>query len=199
MATSESNGQSNSFEPPIYTFPLYLEKPISPANIFSHIRKKGVVDYNDIADICSKYCTKLDKAKKLVDNITVGYAYEILDNLIYDTYRKIESELKKGKGKQIISPQVAADPTENIIKKEEEEKRIRLVELAINKLGLGLREQVIIRLKVYRPQKFNRPQKFTFKEIANIVGFSESTVRVEYNTYFAFINNYVKQGMSENA
>ena len=197
MATSESNGQSNSFEPPIYKFPPWLEDIIPLSDVVSRIKKKGLV--NDVADICADYYIRMEQAKKLVDNITVGYAYEILDNLIYDTYRKIESELKKGKGKQIISPQVAADPTENIIKKEEEEKRIRLVELAINKLGLGLREQVIIRLKVYRPQKFNRPQKFTFKEIANIVGFSESTVRVEYNTYFAFINNYVKQGMSENA
>jgi DNA-directed RNA polymerase specialized sigma24 family protein len=58
---------------------------------------------------------------------------------------------------------------------------------------LGLREQVVIRLKVYRPEKF------TYREIAKIVGFSPSTVRVKYDEYWNRINNYVEQGMSENA
>ena len=193
MATSESNGQSNSFEPPIYTFPPYLEKPISPANIFSHIRKKGVVDYNDIADICSKYCTKLDKAKKRLDNITQSYARTILNNLINDLRGEKRLEWLEENGEQVDGYQVVLDPIQSKTEQEEKEKRHRLVEEAIQELGLELREQVVIRLKVYRPEKF------TYREIAKIVGFSPSTVRVKYDEYWNRINNYVEQGMSENA
>ena len=193
MMTSESNSESNSFEPPIYNFPLHLEKPISPTNIFSHIRKKGVVDYNDIPDICSKYCTKLEQAKKRLDNISEGYGYKILDNLINDLRREKRFEQLEEDGEQVDDTQVVLGSIQNKIEQEEKEKICRLVEGAIQELRLELREQVVIRLKVYRPEKF------TYREIAKIVGFSESTVRVKYGMYHDYISNYVKQGMSENA
>lgn len=185
MMTSENNDQSNSFEPPVYKFPPWLEKPISFANIFSHIRKKGVVDYNDIADICSKYCTNLEQAKKQHDNISKGYGYKILDNLINDLRKEKCIKIPVVDGNPVDDPQIEQE--------EKKEKIFRLVEGAIQELRLELREQVVIRLKVYRPEKF------TYREIAKIVGFSESLVRIKYDMYHDYISNYVEQGMRENA
>lgn len=187
----ESQSEYQGIEPPGYKFPPWIEQLIPIDKVKFHIGKWGL--NNEFDDICSEYSLKLEKLKKNGSEITGAYAFTILKNLCNDQHRKNNREQQLIKKLQKNNPETVANPASNQIEqKEEKEKKIKLVELAIDQLGLELRERVILRLKTYQPQKF------TFKEIAKIVGYSESTARVEYNKCYDRISNCVKKGLNEN-
>jgi RNA polymerase sigma factor (sigma-70 family) len=191
MISEENREELKSHEVLVYEFQKWIEHLIPVRSVIRFIKSRGF--HNEVPDICAKYCIKLDQVKKQVDSITKSYARKTLSNLVKDEYRQIAIDRQKKDDLQRESSNGVADSIQGSIEQEEEkEKILKLVEFAISQLRLGLRERVIIKLYTY-PQ-----HQFTFKEIANIVGYSESTARVEYHRYLAHIRTYVKQKMSKN-
>jgi RNA polymerase sigma factor (sigma-70 family) len=168
-------------------FPSWIEQILPARRVVAYIRTRDLL--KEAEDICSTLSTRLENARRPGKIITTGYAWVVLRNLAIDKYRKINAERKKGekdrqKAKVADPPLDTGTPVvDKLIHAESEERAQKLVADAIDRLGL--RQRVIIKLKV------DPLHKFTFKEIGQIVGYSESSVRVEYKKIHIGIEKFV--------
>ena len=173
----DSNESTNIDMP---QFPLWLEGIVPAKSAIYYINCKGF--RNDVEEILATACQRLDNAKKQGKQISKHYVFVTLRNLVIDTYRKQKSERKK---KERLKSQAKNIPKKkSIVEAGENEIVMELVDKAIE--GLDLRKRVITKLRCHPSRKF------TFKEIGNIIGYSESTAREEFKSICKIIDLMLK-------
>lgn len=161
-------------------FPLWLEE-ICPVQAAISYVSKECTGYNDVDDILNTALARLNNAKCQGVPISRQYVFATFKNLVRDRYRKLKSEHEQRNKSEEL--QLNRDSNEGVSKNSNTDERSEWALEAISQLDL--RRRVIAKLR------FHKPHKFTFKEIGDIIGYSESTARMEFNNTREIIKSYV--------
>ena len=140
-------------------FPPWLAQIVTPDYFDRFWHRFGVGSESD--DLSNKAIFRLDRARDNGRVITKSYIWVTLRHLAIDNYRKPHKE-KSDENTIEQTPDLKASNYDD------DPKTVLLKQLI---QGLDLRDRVIINLR-YK-------QKFTFDQIAMVIGFSESSARQE--------------------
>jgi RNA polymerase sigma factor (sigma-70 family) len=162
-----------------FQFPLWLEEIVPVNHAISYINRGEIRD--NVDDILSVAYHRLDNARKKGRQINKSYVFVTLRNLNIDRYRKQQSERKKEEVARLQSKVYAKEKT--VTESDYTEMAAEFANEAME--TLDLRKRVIAKLRC------NPSRKFTFKEIGNIIGYSESTAREEFKNIRKVIEAHV--------
>jgi RNA polymerase sigma factor (sigma-70 family) len=129
-------------------------------------------------DICQDVSQKIARHRKKNKHITAGYIWISLRNMANDYCRREKALINKHKRyEQKQKKQKQKDPLRTVFKDLDKSARAnklydKVVELINN---LDLKKRTILKLRNHEIHTF------TFSQIADIIGYSESSVRITYH------------------
>ena len=160
-------------------FPLWLEEILPVQSAMSYVRNQSSNNSN-VDDILNLALQRLNNSRCRGGQINKGYVFTTLRNLVLDRNKKLKSECdKRSKSEESRLNR----PSKEIVSKNSSDDKSKWVFEAINQFDL--RSRVIVKLRSHPSHKF------TFKEIGDIIGYSESTARMEFKNICKIIKSYV--------
>ncbi|MBW7991914.1 MAG: sigma-70 family RNA polymerase sigma factor [Planctomycetes bacterium] len=161
-------------------FPLWLEDILPVQSAMSYVRSRSSRN-SDVDDILNLALERLRKSRCRGVQINKGYVFTTLRNLVIDRNKKLKSE--RDKRSESEESRLHRPSKEIVSKNSNDDEKSKWVFEAINQFDL--RGRVIVKLRCHPLYKF------TFKEIGDIIGYSESTARTEFKNIREIIKSYV--------
>lgn len=162
-------------------FPTWLEDVLPVQQVAEYVRDR--LGQNEVNHILSLLLFRLDRTRSNGNQVTEGYAFVTLKHLVIDRHRSLQTKREEERilTESKTTPNVESSHWELASNEEIQTWAIE----AINQLDP--RSRIIGRLR------HHRAHRFTYREIGDIIGFSESTVRIEYKRIRSMIRLYVKK------
>jgi DNA-directed RNA polymerase specialized sigma24 family protein len=166
-----------------FCYPLWAEDILPYNQACGYISKKGRRENRHA--ILNTVLERLDRARqKPGRKINKSYVFVALRNAVTDCWRKESKQPASNEfteNSDAAESQTCDDPIK-YLKNHQDLLNSILIEMG----RLDVRSRVLVKLKCHESYRF------TFKELADIVGYSESTARMEYNKYIQIIRGICK-------
>jgi len=179
-------------------FAPWLEEILPTCKARSYIFKSGQGNYCD--DIIQTVSMRMDNARQRgTADIRQAYVFTAVVNLVRDRIRRSQAyqrKIEREKEKQLAEPQRCRRETllDNILKDEDFRRQnqspTQLIEKHID--SFDLRTRVALKLKHLQDCKL------TFGQIAEIIGYSESTARQEYKKARGHLERCLRKYIQDN-
>lgn len=173
-------------------FAPWLEQILPRRRALRYIRSRGGHLWAE--DICQDVSTKLAKQYENGKDITASYVFTSLRNMVTDYHRRKKAreraEEKRARKQEEIKQK---EPLKGLIEElRQERQENRLYTRVVRHIDkLDLKQRVILKLRT------NRGYKFTFAQIADIIGYSESAVRIKYRQLETDIMKLIHESRQE--